>query len=130
MNNISNYYLKTFLRCIKNSWEGQHQTDEYFYKKYADILLNLILNCKIQTIKQDNTDKIKAFIIYLNNILHFVYVNKENREKGLATELLKPVIINNEIICTFKTKDFVNYCYKKNIKINYQPLERYQEFNS
>ena len=122
MNPENNYLLKTCLRCYRTSWECQHIEKDYYYSYYSDIFLNIILNAE-RKVLMENGNHI-AFKLFSNDTLHFVYVRKFKQGQGLALNLIKPLIKENKIKISFKTKDFITK-FSDKLKVSYTPFARY-----
>lgn len=123
-----NYILKTMINGYRYSYETMKLSDEYYRKIYTDIFQKVCERAEI-AISYGENNEIKGFILYNDDILHWIYTRKKYRHKGLGKQMLLDYLVHQKIRSfkiSFLTKDFLT-AFENRINFLYEPFLRYEQ---
>ena len=127
-----NFITKSCLMSYKNSWEAMSIEKQHYFENFRSIFLALLEKEKFLILynEEENSSLIKAFALYsvkdeTPSCLHFIYVTNIQRNKGLASSLLRKAgFTQSGITTSFATKHFFD-AFKNKYYIQYKPFLRY-----
>jgi len=115
-----NYIYAKWLRSAKYGNDIYKKIpSEYYYKSYSRYLDSLLHRCKVRlAVLDDDKDVLLGFACYKDKILHYVYVNREQRRQGIGKSLLPKEIE----IYTHYTKDGIKIVDNKLSDLIFNPF--------
>lgn len=117
-----NFILSTWLKGLYyGNSEVKQMPQELYYQQYADKFLATLNSPDVKVsvaCLQDDTNTIIGYLVSTGTAVHWLYVKKDFRSKGIANLLLKH---DNYLTYTLSTKAGSAIAKKK--KLTYNPFE-------
>ncbi len=126
--------LTTDLPLIYNSWLKEYYystkyiTATLFNKEYHKVIEYILSYSSVMILcNKDEIDHIIGYIVYTNDVIHWIYIKSSFRLMGLGRKLLQRIKQNNdEVICTHYGHIFKDKRIVEKYKLIYNPFSLYK----
>lgn len=109
------FVIDSWIKSYKNSHEGRYQDLVNFNKTYCFIISRILEfeNTKIIFVKEKSF--IIGYMVFSDNILHYLYIRRSQRKKGIGSSLLRIFIEENlkQKYISFISGNFINLVKRK-----------------
>ena len=126
-----NFIIDSWLKSFKNSYEGVYQDLDNYNKFYNKMIKSILKKKDTKILVKKDGSVIEGYLIYGQDVLHYVYVRRSQRKNGLGSNLIKEKLdLDSKTQITFITGHFIKMFEKKfKTKINerfiFNPFLRY-----
>lgn len=102
----SSYLNATYFKSMDKSTRlvRKHDHDFAMDRRINDLIAESVV---LIACPEDDPDTIVGYLIYVHEILHYIYIKRDFRMMGIANELVKSSGLKDEIFFTHTSKDYL-----------------------